>query len=613
MVVRTEEEALAALDGVLSTRSTFSIGVAKHDLLLNGQPLAAASTISRELGARLHRRGVGALTLHAGVDLERLQALLAWLAQEPARRGLPDATSPEPPTITGIIIGRLAYDALMLGEADRLADASLEGLWQALAQIAADGTGRQYGFGTARSSEVAAAAGDDEAAFNVLQREEEHVSDIAQSLQALVAQPEFARRTAVALMNLAAQGAQAPPELRARIGQRLHDVISRLGDSSFAPIIRGLGQRAEQQEFVLQVVDVLPVLAVSNWLQVAARATEQELSHHLLRLMTKLSQHAVQKREGLTDATFRNAAKELVEGWVLSDPNPDEHVRLLDRIALVHEGTVTSLGQQDGDRDGELTEAARVVQMALEIDVIGDDAMAAATAVVQSGNLPDLLQWLDATGATAGAIALREQIMSPEAVRRLLQQNPVDEPAARALLATIDIAMADTLLEALSAAESREARELILERLRSFGEPLRATLMARLDGASWFFARNLLGLLRDLIVGQKGNNDIGSLLRFLDHENPMVRVEAVRMLLDLDAVRDAAIRRGLQDADERVVTTVLDFIDHFLHAPHEGRRRSLSIGATGHLVRFVDAGNPRGRAARDRAACGRGIRRTIGA
>lgn len=590
MVVSTEVQALAALDVVLVTRSTLTIGVAKHELLLNGQALGGTANISRELGARLHRRGVGALTFHAGVDLERLQALQAWLALDPTRDAETDAAALEPPTINGIIIGKLAYDALMMGDADRAADASLTALWQALAQIATDGTGRQYGFGTNRSSDAVAASGDDETAFNVLLREEAHVTDIAESLQALVSQPEFARRTAVALMNLAAQGAQAPPELRARIGERLHAVISRLGDSSFAPIIRGLGQRAEQQEFMLQVVDVLPVLAVSNWLQVAARASEQELSHHLLRLMTKLSQHAVNKREGLTDATFRNAAKELVEGWVLSDPNPDEHVRLLDRIALVHEGTVTSLGRNPAHDEYGLTEAARVVQMSLEIDVVGDDAFAAATAVVASGNLPQLLEWLHEAGPTASSRALRAQLIAPDAVRRLLQENPVDAAAARALLQTIDISMADTLLEALAAAESRDARDLILERLRTFGEPLRAGLITRLNGASWFFARNLLGLLRDLIVGQKGNSDVGSMLRFLDHENPMVRVEAVRMLLDVDAVRDAVIRRGLQDADERVVTVVLDFVERLLQTPHEGRQRSLSIGATGHLVKFVDQG-----------------------
>jgi hypothetical protein len=592
MVLKTEAEAVAALDAVLSTRSTFTIGVTKTDLLLNGQPLTGAANIGRELGARLHRRGVGALTFHAGIELERLQTMLGWLAHDPAREadGAADAPAEEPPTITGIIIGRLAYDALTMGEADRAADASLVALWQALAQIAADGTGRQYGFGTARSAEAVAATGDDEGAFNVLLKEEEHVSDIAESLQALVSQPEFARRTAVALMNLAAQGAQAPPELRARIGERLHSVISRLGDSSFAPIIRGLGQRAEQQEFVLQVVDVLPVLAVSNWLQVAARATEQELSHHLLRLMTKLSQHAVNKREGLTDADFRNAAKELVDGWVLSDPNPDEHVRLLDRIALANEHTVHSISQAPVRDDGGLTEAARVVQMALEIDVVGDDALAAVTVVVESGNLPYLLEWLQDAGDTESARALRAHVMAPEAVRRVLEGNPVDVPAARALLATIEIGMADVLLEALAAAESRDARELILERLRSFGEPLRSTLMARLDGASWFFARNLLGLLHELISSQQGTSDVGSMLKFLDHENPMVRVEAVRILLDVDAVRDAAIRRGLLDKDERVITCVIDFVDRLVHAPADSRRKSLSIGSIGHLMKFVDLG-----------------------
>ena len=83
---------------------------------------------------------------------------------------------------------------------------------------ATDGTGRQYGFGTHRSSEVVAATGDDDSAFDVMLREEAQITEISASLQTLVAQPELARRTAVTLMNLAAQGAQAPPELRAKIG-----------------------------------------------------------------------------------------------------------------------------------------------------------------------------------------------------------------------------------------------------------------------------------------------------------------------------------------------------------------------------------------------------------
>ena len=590
MVVRSEELATAALDAVLLTRSTFTIGVARHELMLNGTPMATAMSITKELAGRLHRRGVGALTFHHGVDLERLQALITWLANEPVKDADGNMPPDELPSINGIIIGRLAYDALMLGDADKVADASMAALWQALAQIATDGTGRQYGFGTSRNADVAAAVGDEEGAFDTMLREEQAVNDIAESLQQLVAQPEFARRTAVALMNLAAQGAQAPAELRARIGQRLGDVIEKLGDSSFAPIIRGLGQRAAQQEFVLQVVDVLPVLAVSNWLQVAARASEQELSHHLLRLMMKLSQHASQKREGLTDATFRSAAKELVEGWGLSDPNPDEHVRLLDQIALVNEQHRGLSGEQTTVHDDTgISEAARLVQMALEIDVVGEDTYAAVNQLSASGALPFVLNWLDDAGPTDSARLLRAHIMAPDAVKSVLQQNPVDHEAARALLSTLDITMADTLLEALAEAESREARELILERLRGFGEPLRDRLIHRLDGATWFFARNLLNLLRDLQTDANGRNDIGTMLKFLDHENTQVRVVAVRMMLDVDAVRDAAIRRGLQDPDTLVVEAVLDFIDRYLHVPHEGRPHTLTNGAAAYLIRFVDA------------------------
>jgi hypothetical protein len=584
MVVGTETDALNALDAVFTTRNSFTLGVAKSSLLLNGNPFPGTANITKEVAGRLHRRGVGALTFHAGIELTSLQALLEWLSLDPIKAV--DVPAPTPP---GIIVGRLAYDALMLAALDGAAQSSLLTLWSALAQIAADGTGRQYGFGTGRNADVAAAVGDEEAAFDVMLKEEAHVEDIAEALQQLVAQPEFARRTAVALMQLAAQGAQAPPELRARIGQHLHGIIERLGDSSFAPIIKGLGLRAEQNQFVLQVVDVLPVLAISNWLQVAARATEQELSHHLLRLMSKLSQHAAGKRHGLTDANFRSAAKELVEGWVLSDPNPDEHVRLLDRIALVNEQQ-PSLARNESDDIVSVTEAYRVVQMALEIGVVGDDALAAVDAVMASGGLSDLLSWLDTAGPSESSRALRERTMEPATIRRVLEADPVSESSARTLLQRLDATATDTLLDALAVAKCRVARELIIEKLATFGEPLRELLITRLDGASWYYARNLLTLLRELIVHQKGTADVGAMLKYMDHENPQVRLEAVRMLLDVDAVRDAVIRRGLLDTDSRVVEAVLLFVNHFLHAPHEGRRRSLSPGVAGHLMKFVDAG-----------------------
>ena len=188
MVVKTEEEALAALDTVLATRSSFTIGVAKQELMLNGQPITGAAGTTRELASRLHRRGVGALTFHAGIDLSRLQQMLEWLAHDPSRESEPDDTPDQPPNISGIIIGRLAYDALMLGDADKVADASISALWQALAQIAADGTGREYGFGTHRSADGAGGSGGGDGGFDATGRDEEHVSDIAQSLQQLVSQ-----------------------------------------------------------------------------------------------------------------------------------------------------------------------------------------------------------------------------------------------------------------------------------------------------------------------------------------------------------------------------------------------------------------------------------------
>jgi hypothetical protein len=283
---------------------------------------------------------------------------------------------------------------------------------------------------------------------------------------------------------------------------------------------------------------------------------------------------------------FRGAAQDLVNGWLLEDPNPEEHVALLDRIAL-HERV------KPGDPDAptmlrSVIESSRLVQMALEIDTIGDDASAAAAALVAAGEGPELLNWLEyaADSAPATARDLLHIATSDLAIRQLLLSEPVDRLQARALLDRLDITSADTLLDVLEAAEARGTRMIVRQRLADFGAGITPNLMARLETAPWYLARNILTVLHDIAEAQ-GDDGAGmeTMARLLDHPQVQVRTEAFRVLLLNPRSRDMAIRRALNDDNERMVVLALQALTDAPTGP-----ATLPPQVVAELMAMVDTG-----------------------
>ncbi len=576
MVQASEEQLLESVSAVLLSRPVLALGIAKSDLLIDGVKYESRSSYARELATRLHRRGVGAMTFKTGTTIADLRTLMSWLAFEPAADVSEDADPV--PAIAHIGITRVAYDQLVLGDVDRAAEASGSKLWHALAQLAAD---LVPGYSHAPAL-VAGVQQADAATAN----DSPDPDAIVASLHRAVGNPEVARRTAIALMDLASQGVDASPEMRARIGEQLESALSRLGDSTFAPIIKGLGERAVRTQFVSQVVDVLPIAAVANWLKIAAAASEQQLSHHMLRLMSKLSTYAEIKHDSSSEGVFRGAAQDLVKGWELADPNPEEHVALLDRIAM-HE-RVKSLDPLVPERTMGIIESSRLVKMALEIDVIGDDACAAAEALVLNGDGAELMQWTLAAGETATAVRLRQIATSAKAVKQLLLSEPVDRLQARALLERLDVQSVDTLLDVLEGAQARGTRMIVRQRLSEFGPVIIPRLLTRLDGAPWFLVRNILTLLQDSAQSASGPALVAAAIaKLLDHTQVQVRVEALRLLLLDDQARDGSIRHALRDDNERVVLLALQA----LHDVPDGHiHTTLTDVLVAELMSLVDSG-----------------------
>jgi hypothetical protein len=558
MVQQAEDALFGSLQGLLEERSVVTIGVAHRELLVDQEPVAHGGAAGRELAERLHRRGVGGLTLQFGLDREALRGALAWLAQEQApgraeASGAPVAPTDAPPLLAGLTIARVAYERLALTDEQEAIEADVSALWRTLASVAFE----QDSFSTD-------AVPDGET--------EPSAESVGDAITARASDRRFVRRASVVMQGIAAQLRASSAEIREEIAARLGIVLQRLGDSSLAAIIRAAGNAADQRRWVTTIMDVLPVTAVVDWLERTARATDQQLSHHLLRILTKLAAHDGERRAIAKDdqSQFRATAQALVSGWELDDPNPIEHGALLDHVAtrvaptpLPPSGAAPARDEiAEHEREAPDEDAVRYIQMACEIDYAGPDALAAARELVAAGHTVLLFNCLAAAPGRTAATALRETVISPEGLRGTLLREPFDASSARALLAGIDASLAPLLLDLLALARVRSARRVLLNTLRDFGAPLAPLLLSRLHTEpTWYVVRNLLLLLRDVSTGAGVADKFvvgGRLLGFLDHAQEQVRIEALRLLLESGATREKAIRRALHDQSPRMVSAAIE-------------------------------------------------------
>lgn len=595
MVQRAEEEVLEALRALLASRPTVALGVARKELLLDGEPLDGRLSAIRDLAERLHRRGVGSLAFEGGVTPDSLRGALDWLSAPPPADG--SSNTAGHPVLPGIVIRSIAYDHFTLADEGRSNQERVTDLWRQLASIAMKGDtegassppagqdglarrasakgqeGAGTGEGTPASSgeqdagegapgDPAPAGGEPGEGAGGLDLAQATPDQVASAIERRVHHEAYAKRMAFVLVSLADQVAHAPLAQRQELGERLRAVLQRLAESSISRIIQSVGGGSARRRFLSQLIDVLPVTAVIEWLEVAARANEQELSHHLLRLLSKLS--ALAGEEGASSASedaLRGAARDLVSDWGLSDPKPAEHLGLLDHIALFD-------GSRDGDPAGDTgvqeMGAARLVQMALELGEAGDDALHAADRLVTQGYVVELFGWLDAVPTTPASIALRDHLTSEGAILEVLLQAPPDLAAVGALLPTLAIRSAPALLDVLEGSGDRHIRRLVFDHLVTLGPDLGPLLLSRLDGASWYVLRNLLSLLREIRppAGARVEWSIprGKVTELMHHEQPKVRQEALRLLVTDPVARTAALWTALDDDDEAMPRLALEAV-----------------------------------------------------
>ncbi|HKE91134.1 MAG TPA: hypothetical protein VKB45_12415 [Gemmatimonadales bacterium] len=549
---------LRRAEALLQDRASLSLGVARNQLVIEGVATDPRHPVLAELAGRLHRHHLGAVTFSRGVETGEILSMLRTLAVEADRTGQPlglgdpeklsawqhvrlhsmtyerlellDEKSNQPPDV--------AAEGRSLAEEAELRDARVRGaqLWIGLARAALAGQIKDEEPPPTKPAVIAKAIDDHPRGEAYDQVIVGYLLQIAEELKA-------------------AGGAEAV-ELRRRTSR----LIGEMKPETLRRLIEMGGDGAQRRKFVVDASMGMAVDAVLEIVKAAAEASQHSVSGSLMRMLSKLAAHAEQGKpqaRTLADSALRDQVKGLLTGWDLDDPNPESYGKALQRMSQ------SSTAVVDTAERSFQPEVERLVQMSLEADAVGPGVYRACNVMLERGRLAQLIDLLEsAPEGTAVVQNLWGRAVSQETLQWLLASEPVDFATVDRVLPRLGVLAADPLLDALASAEARATRRALLERIKRLGPMLGPSITARLSDERWYVQRNLLTVLDELPQLPEGF----SVLPWLSHTDPRVRLEALKIGVKAPEERPRVLAQALADREHRVVRLALNAAHHDLPA-----------------------------------------------
>jgi len=543
-------------------RSTLAIGVARQQLVIEGVATDAKNPLLAELAGRLHRHHLGAVTFHRGLRVSEVLDVLKTLALEAERTGEPLGLGP-PEQLRAwdhVRLHPVTYERLELMEDD--------------GQPASDDKaakerglrGAQLWVGLARAALMAnvADALDDSAPPpptepSVIARAiDEHPKSAAYD-QVIVG---YLLQIADELKSVGGAEAMA-------LRRRTSKLVAALQPGTLRRLIEMGGDNAQRTKFAIDATHGLAVDAVLEIVRAMADTTHKTVSDPLLRMLSKLAQHAEQgsvEARPQADEALREQVRGLLSGWTLTDPNPDAYAHALQRMTV---SSPVALSAASGGT--HQAEPLRILQTAVETGVLGFGAWRAVERLVAERHVDQLIDTLERSGAStiggggsgggSGSPPVRTDIAplwtrvtSPDVVQQLAGSEPPDFSTLDRVLPRLAVDAFRPLLDVLGVSESRTTRRGLLDRLSRAPRELGPVIVSRLEGeVPWYVARNLLLILDGLPHLPDGF----STGRFMAHEDVRVRREALKLALKIPAERDQALLDALPDPDPRMSRVAL--------------------------------------------------------
>lgn len=518
------------LDALLRERGSLALGVARNQLIIEGLATDSRNPLLLALAQHLHRHGVGAVKFVDGVRVAEVDEMLALLATDPDRNGsvLESAANDSRFRSEHISLLPLTYDQLELVDESTGSDTSTttqnrtSQLWLDLARAAL-----QYDGSVERAPTDPAAVAD---AINSHAREQAYDQVIIGYLLQISSELSSGDKADAAILR-----------------RRVSDLISALEPEQLRRILEQGGDFAQRRRFLLDASDGLALDAALTLLEAAADGAQQVISEALMRLFGKMALHAERGTPEMrveAESALRTQIQRLVSGWTLPDPSSARYGAMLEHMSI--ERPLFAVA----DDSAYGCESSRLVQMSLEVGVAGPMLREAVLAMVARDELRAILEMLEAAPAwNDAAAAIVECLATADRLRELLDEAPPDSPEVCWMVAHLGAAAAEPLLDALAAAEARAARRALLDHLAALGSSIGPAVAARIPDAPWYVQRNMLSLLEAMHELPAGF----SAVPYASHPDPRVRRQALRVLFEQEAERDAAILIALRDRDEQIV------------------------------------------------------------
>jgi hypothetical protein len=528
------DRVILRVEPLLANRGTLSLGVARSQLVIEGVATDPKNPVLSDLAARLHRHHLGALTLRRGIEQQELREVLRLLAVEADHTGQPLGLGPPEPLAAWahVQLFPLTYERLELIDEDEGAEQQETGEQRT--------RGAHLWVGLAR----AAMAETDEAGHA-----DDADTDPSSVAQAIIEHPKTAAYDQVIvgyMLQIAEEVRSSGGRESAELKERMSKLVDHLDPSTLDRLLEMGGDRAQRRQFLLNASEGMAVDAVLDIVQAAGRAENQVISHSLMRMLTKLAQHAERgggRRRLEADSTLREQVAELIEGWSLGDTTPDAYGAALSRMTEARSMYAVSPEQRFAP------EPKRVLEMALEVDAMGEPVSNAVDSLADAGELNWVLNTLQEEESPTVTEAVWQQVGTPEMVGRVAAAQPFDQETLDLLLRRVGRDAAEPMLEVLAESESRQTRQALIHRIVRLGSEVGPLAAARLNDPRGHVQRNMLTIIAELPEPPLGFNAAG----YLKSEDGRVRLEAIRIMLKDPAGRERAICQALTDDEERTV------------------------------------------------------------
>jgi hypothetical protein len=526
-----------ALGRLLADRPALSIGVARRQLIIEGVATDSAHPLLAELAGKLHRHHIGAVKFLPGLSRAELADMLSVVGLEAQRDAQPIGLQPElmQSRWSEVKLFPLTYDRLELidDEGEPAADGAGGGVLRG-------GAAAELWIGLARAA-IASEAGHPE-------RDAIEPEAVAHAIDEHDREQAYDQVIVGYLLQIAREVSTEGSRETSGLQRRISRLVGSLQPATLKRLLEMGGDATQRRRFVLDASQGMTVDAVVELVQAAASAEGQTISHSLVRMLTKLASHAAgeqSSRSRAADGAFREHVERLVGSWSLNDPNPAQYSAALSQMAAA-----PSAPAVDAVSARNECEPARIVSMALEIGASGERVRHAIASMLDAGQFSELLDLLDAAPDPRSVIAreLWARIADRDPLRALLTAPRIEHDVMRRLVARVGAEAAMPILDALVDCPEGTRQERLLSYLVQVGPPAAPMIAVRLGHVAPALTRELLACLAR-IAPPVPPPEV-RLCR--DHDDPIVRREAVKMLLAYAATRESTLLASVSDRDERV-------------------------------------------------------------